>query len=92
MFKFLYYALLGLTALMMYSWGTLFFLPANARDARLSYKVDTGLVMLLFMVVAGVVWYFQKAGNQRVASLTLYGFYGLALCWLLWVVKNGNWR
>lgn len=92
MFKYLFYAHLGITALMMYSWGSLFFLPATARDGRWSNKMNTGMVMLLFMVVAGLVWYFQKNGNQRAANLVLYGFYGLVLCWLLWTLKNANWR
>ncbi|MBC7777579.1 MAG: hypothetical protein H7246_19250 [Phycisphaerae bacterium] len=92
MFKLLYYFQLGITALMIYSWGTLFFLPDTARDARWSNKMNTGAVVLVFLVVSGVVSYFQYVGNYRVASIVLYGFYGLVLCWLLWLLKNANWR
>lgn len=92
MFKLLYTAQLGINALLIYSWASLFFLPAGARDARLSYKLNTGLVVLVFCIISGLVWYFQKSSDQRTASLVLYGFYGVLLCYLLWLMKNGTWR
>ena len=92
MFKLLYYFQLGITALMIYSWGRLFFLPDNARDARWSNKMNVGAVVLVFLIISTVVWYFQDIGNHRLASIILYGFYGLLLCWILWLMKNGNWR
>ena len=91
MFKFLFFAHLGITALLVYSWGSLFFLPAGARDAQASNKMDTGYITLLFFVIAGVVWYLQRTDHLRAASYVLYGFYVAILCWLLWVMKNSNW-
>lgn len=87
MFRFL-----GLTALLIFSWLSLFFLPAGSRDARGSFKGDTGVVTLVFCVVAVLVWYWSKTGYPRAASLTLYGFYVIVLGWLLWAVKKANWR
>lgn len=92
MFKFLFFAHLGITALMLFSWGSLFFLPANAHDAQVSNKMDTGYITLLFCAIAGIVWYFQKTEHFRAASFVLYGFYVAALCWLLWVMKNSTWH
>ena len=90
--KFLFFAHLGITALMLFSWGSLFFLPDGSRDAQWANKMDTGRVTLVFCVIAGVVWYLQKTEHPRAASFTLYGFYGAALCWLLWVMKTSTWR
>lgn len=92
MFKLLYFSHLGITALMIYSWVSLFFLPETSRDARWSNKMNTGGVLLAFLVVAGLAWYFQYAQNQRIASIVLYGFYGILLCVLLWALANANWR
>ncbi len=44
----------------------------EARDARSSNKLNTGAITLLFCAISGLVWYFQKMGNQRAASITLY--------------------
>ncbi len=77
---------------MIYSWVRLFFLPDTARDARWSYKRKTGVALLVFIIVSTVVWYFQNIGNHLFASITLYGFYGLALCWIFWLMTNSNWH
>ncbi len=92
MFKFFYHGLLGITALLIYSWISLFFLPPEARDARLSNKINTGLVTLFFCVIAGLVWYFQKNEHQRAANFSLYGFYALLLLVFLWAIRNGRWN
>ncbi len=45
---------------MLFSWGSLFFLPDGSRDAQWANKMVTGRVTLVFCVIAGVVWYLQK--------------------------------
>lgn len=92
MFKFFFYGLLGITALMLYGWASLFFLPEGARDARASNKLNIGAVTLLFCVASGLVWYFQKIENQWAANFALYGFYGLILVFLLWAMWHGRWN
>jgi hypothetical protein len=92
MFKYAFYALLGISALLIYSWVSLFSLPPEARDARRSYKLNTGVITLLFCAISGLVWYFQKMGNQPAASITLYGFYGVLLLTLLWAISKGRWN
>jgi hypothetical protein len=52
MFNLLFKAHLGITVLLLYSWIRLFFLPDTARDARPAYKLKTGLVLLVFLLVA----------------------------------------
>ena len=92
MFKFSFYALLGISALMIYSWASLFSLPAQARVARWSNKRNVGGITLLFCAVSGLVWYFQHIGYQGAANLTLYVLYGaLVLGFLCWIRKRrGN--
>jgi hypothetical protein len=92
MFNLLFKAHLGITVLLIYSWVRLFFLPDTARDARPAYKLKTGFVLLVFLLVAGIVSYFRWQENLQVAGYILYGFYGLALCGLLWILKNINWH
>jgi len=92
MFKFFFNALLGLTALLIYSWISLFFLPPEARDGRLSNKLNTGAVTLGFCLISALIWYFQKTENQRIASILLYGFYGLLVVALFWAMRNGRWN
>ncbi len=92
MFKFFFYGLLGITALMIYSWVSIFFLPAGARDASLSNKMNTGGITLLFGAASLLAWYFQKIENQRAANFTVYGFYGLLLVILVWAMWHGKWN
>jgi hypothetical protein len=92
MFQLLFYALLGVTALFIYSWLSLFFLPAGARDARPSYKRKTGGVTLIFCVVSGLVYYLQKNDNMLAASLTLYCFYGVIGAVILWAIYTARWN
>ena len=92
MFKFFFYGLLGMTMLLIYSWISLFFLPAEARDARLSVKLNTGAITLVFCLVSGLIWYLQKNENQRLANFVLYGFYGLLFLCFLWAIRKGRWN
>lgn len=91
MFHFFYYGLLGVSALLIYSWVSLFFLPKDARDARWSNKRNTGAVTVVFCAVTGLIWYFQNIGNQRVASLILYRN-GCLVLMLLWAIRKGRWN
>ncbi len=92
MFKFFFYGLLGITALMIYSWATLFFLPPEAHDARLSNKINMGGLTLFFCIMSGLVWYFQKNEQQLIANILLYGVYGAALVVTIWAIMHARWN
>lgn len=92
MFKLLFNFHLLILGLLIYSWISLFFKPAGSFDGRPLNKRNTVWIIVLFGAIAAIIWYLQKSGNASAAGYTLYGFYGLGVCWLIWLMRTATWR
>ncbi len=88
MYKFLFMAHLGICGLLIYS----LFQPKNKADSKLPILLGFGAVTLTFCGIAILVGYLQMNEHLLAAKIILFGFYGLVLCYYLWLMATSNWR
>ena len=92
MFKFLFYGLLGITALLLYNCFNLFQMPTGSKDASLNTKLTFGAITIFCGLVSAIVFYFHKVHHQKAANLILYSFYGLLIMMTIYAASKARWN
>jgi len=92
MFKFLFYGLLGITALLLYNCFNLFNMPTGSKDASLNTKLTFGSITIFCGLISALAYYFHKVHHQKAANLVLYSFYGLLIAITIYAASKARWN
>ncbi len=89
MAKFLYYLILGATALLLYNW---FFVPGKIMSNGQNEKSGFGTITIIACLICIGIGYLFYTGNVRWANIAVYSIFGIGLIWLVYLITHVRWN